>query len=259
MLQSACRHVRSQRLSLASLLVLLLLAVGLPASAQQKEPDFPALSGRVVDNADLLEPGQETALSAKLKALEEETTDQLVVVTLPSLEGYPIETYGYLLGRHWGIGTAKLDNGVLLIVAPNERKVRIEVGYGLEGKLTDALSHLIIENAILPRFRDGDFPGGIAAGVDDIRLALSGKAEELKQRAVPPQHGDDELDWFSILIWIVIFICVIYFFGSGPGGVGSVRRHSWSAGSSSGSGGGFSGGFSGGGGSFGGGGASGSW
>ena len=106
-----------------------------------------------------------------MKALEDKSSDQLVVVTLPSLQGYTIEDFGYQLGRHWGIGTAKLDNGVLLIVAPNERKVRIEVGYGLEPILTDALTKIIIENAILPRFRAGDFPGGIKDGVRDIALA----------------------------------------------------------------------------------------
>jgi uncharacterized protein len=237
----------------------LAVLIGLPAvlpTPAHAALEFPALTGRVVDDADLLDPGQESTLTAKLKALEDETSDQLVVVTLPSLQGETIEDYGYQLGRHWGIGTKKLDNGVLLIVAPNERKVRIEVGYGLEGKLTDILSHLIVENSILPHFRSGDFPGGIESGVDDITLALNGHGEELQQRAVPPQYADGDPDWILVLIWVVIIIYVIYVFRYGaPVGGGGGGRSSW-GGSSGGSSG---GGFSGGGGSFGGGGSSGSW
>ncbi len=134
-------------------------------AAAAAEPAFPELTGRVVDDAGLLSYPDKVAITADLKALEDKSSDQLVVVTLPSLQGYTIEDFGYQLGRHWGIGTAKLDNGVILIVAPNERKVRIEVGSGLEGTLTDALSKIIIENSILPRFREGDFAGGIKNGV----------------------------------------------------------------------------------------------
>src|SRR5690606_9503078 len=107
-------------------------------------------------------------LTTRLEALERDTTDQLVVVTVPDLQGREIEDYGYQLGRAWGIGQAENDNGVLLIVAPIERKVRIEVGYGLEGVLTDALSALIIQNQILPAFRDGDYALGVAQGVAAI-------------------------------------------------------------------------------------------
>src|SRR5512145_1109496 len=161
----------------------LALVLGLwlfPAAAQLV---FPSLSGRVVDNAQLLSPEDRAALNAELKALEDKSSDQLVVVTLPSLQGYTIEDYGYQLGRHWGIGTAKLNNGVLLIVAPNERKVRIEVGRGLEPTLTDLLSKLIIENTILPAFRRGDVSGGIRAGVRDIKGVLLGDAEAVQERA----------------------------------------------------------------------------
>jgi uncharacterized membrane protein YgcG len=118
-----------------------------------------------------------------LADLEAKTTDQLVVVTLKSLQGTSIEEYGVELGRRWQIGQKEKNNGALLIVAPNERKVRIEVGYGLGGALTDAVSRLIIENAILPRFRAGDFAGGIARGVDDIISVLSGDAEEWQRQA----------------------------------------------------------------------------
>jgi uncharacterized protein len=224
-------------------------------------PTFPALTGRVVDDANLLSPEEEQALTQELKALEDKSSDQLVVVTLPSLQGYEIEDFGYQLGRHWGIGTAKLDNGVLLIVAPNERKVRIEVGYGLEPILTDALTKIIIENGILPRFRAGDFPGGIKDGVRDISLALTGDAAELEARA-KARHDADEtaIDWFTILFYIAVFLFIIYLTRNGtivPSGGRRSGRSTWSSSGGSWSGGG--GGFSGGGGGFGGGGSSGSW
>ncbi|HZJ11220.1 MAG TPA: TPM domain-containing protein, partial [Methyloceanibacter sp.] len=189
------------RIPLAALVVACGLVV-LPVSAA---PTFPELTGRVVDGAGLLSPEDAEALIAELKALEDKSSDQLVVVTLPSLQGDTIEDFGYQLGRHWGIGTAKLDNGVLLIVAPNERKVRIEVGYGLEPILTDALTKIIIENAILPRFREGNFPGGIKDGVRDIALALTGDAAEVEDRA-KARHDADEpaIDWFTILFWTII-------------------------------------------------------
>ena len=233
-----------------------------PALAQ---PQFPTLSGRVVDNAGLLNPSQRAQLGAELKALEDKGSDQLVVVTLPSLQGYPIEDFGYQLGRHWGIGTGELDNGVLLIVAPNERKVRIEVGRGLEPILTDALSKVIIETSILPRFRAGDFPGGIMTGARDIGRVLTGDSAELEARRNVRRDADaPPVDWFMVLFWIVIIISFIHIMrqnslhsggrrGAGPvfipgSGSRSKRR-----------GGGGGGGYSGGGGGFGGGGASGSW
>ena len=238
-------------------------AIGLALLPASAEPTFPALTGRVVDGAGLLSPEDRDALTAELKALEEKSSDQLVVVTLPSLQGYPIEDFGYQLGRHWGIGTAKLNNGVLLIVAPNERKVRIEVGYGLEPILTDALTKIIIENGILPRFRAGDFPGGIKDGVHAIGLALTGDAAELEARA-SARHDADEpaIDWFTVIFWTIIVLWIVFnLYGSmGTVGRGGRRggRSSWgSSGGSGWSSGG--GGFSGGGGGFGGGGSSGSW
>src|SRR5262249_30269796 len=141
------------------------------------------LSGRVVDEANMLDPATRAALTQKLAELEAKTTDQLVVVTLRSLQGTSIEDFGVELGRRWRIGQKDKNNGVLLIVAPSERKVRIEVGYGLEGTLTNAVSKLIIENAIIPRFRANDIPGGITRAVDDIVNVLTGDAEEWKQRA----------------------------------------------------------------------------
>ena len=250
---------------------------------------FPKLTGRVVDNANLLDPAQEASLTAKLEALEKQSTRQLVVVTLPDLQGYEIEEYGYRLGREWGIGqaengTAEKDNGALLIVAPNERKVRIEVGYGLEGVLTDALSSIIIQQDILPRFRDKDMPGGIAAGTDAIITQLTLPEEEARAYAAKVEEdarkADDGGGIGLFLFWgaIILFFFVIPALSSmGRGSryrssrldagdiitwgiaIGSAMNDRGSGGGGFGGGGFGGGGFGGGGGSFGGGGASGGW
>ena len=245
-------------LALIACLTFLLL---LPAFAL----DFPALSGRVVDEANILDQATRTALTDKLAALEAKTTDQLVVVTLKSLQGTSIEDFGVQLGRRWQIGQKGKNNGVLLIVAPNERKVRIEVGYGLEGTLTDAVSRLIIENAIIPRLRANDVPGGVTRGTDDIISVLTGDAEEWKQRAAQrpdtvSQTPSTQSDSIWPVIWLVligvgvIVLCAMF---AGRLCFQLLMMLLASSGRSSGSSGG--GGFSGGGGSFGGGGASGSW
>ena len=260
---------------LAMLLALLVAAaqllVAMPVAAQT----FPALSGRVVDGANLLAPEQKAALEARLQALEENSNRQLVVVTLASLEGYPIDDYGYRLGRAWGIGQKGENNGALLIIAPNERKLRIEVGYGLEPFLTDALSSVIINTQITPRFKANDFAGGINAGVETIATQLTLPPDQAIKRAQllgsKPKAKGNPIAGF--LFWLVIFFVFVLpilramrggrgrRFGSGPvilwgpsdfGGGGG-----WGGGSGGGWGGG--GGFSGGGGSFGGGGSSGSW
>jgi uncharacterized protein len=262
----------SRFLSFVAFLILLVLI--LPALALV----FPTLSGRVVDEANILDQAARATLTQKLADLEAKTTDQLVVVTLKSLQGTSIEDFGYQLGRHWRIGQKDKNNGVLLIVVPSERKVRIDVGYGLEGTLTDAVARLIIENAIVPRFRANDYPGGIARGVDDIISVLSGDAAEWKARAAKrpdrPATGSDVsfITVLIIIIFIMVFLIVAGFLDSRPSGrrrgssgsdstSGSSPGSSWSSDSSGGSFGGGSsgGGFSGGGGSFGGGGSSGSW
>lgn len=250
--------------------VLVAIALALAFAPAAADPAFPELTGRVVDDADLLSYPDKVAITADLKALEDKSSDQLVVVTLPSLQGYAIEEFGYQLGRKWGIGTEKLDNGVLLIVAPNERKVRIEVGTGLEGTLTDALSRIVIENSILPRFREGDFAGGIKNGVRDIALVLTGDAAEVEARAKARQEAESPLFfWLILILWLAIFLWIAYSiwrsarYAAPSGQRGSsgpifVPGPSWDGGGWSGGGGG-GGGFSGGGGSFGGGGASGGW
>ncbi|MCK0098158.1 TPM domain-containing protein [Qipengyuania sp. S6317L1] len=174
------------------------------ASPALAQPEFPALTGRVVDTADIIPADVEAQLTAKLEALETQSQRQLVVATVPSLQGYDISDYGYQLGREWGLGDAQRNDGALLIVAPNERKVRIEVGYGLEGYLTDALSALIIQNEILPAFRDGDMPGGVVAGTDAIisQLVLPpDEAARVAQEATETRQSDGGFP-FGFLIWI---------------------------------------------------------
>jgi uncharacterized protein len=207
---------------------------------------FPPLTGRVVDLAGKLTPLAEQSLTQQLAAHEQATTNQIVVVTLPTLQGYTIEEFGYQLGRHWGIGQQDKNNGVLLLVAPTERVVRIEVGYGLEGVLTDALASDIIHNNILPRFRRGDFEGGIEQGTASILAAIRG--EYIEQG--PSQ--DDIITYFGTIFLFLFFILLIY---SGYRQGDFFFMKGSHRGRSSGS----SGHFGGGGGSFGGGGASGRW
>jgi len=236
-------------------------------------PKFPALTGRVVDDANILSSDTKAQLTDKLAALESKTSRQLVVVTIPSLEGYEISDYGYQLGRAWGIGQAKLNNGILFIVAPTEHKTRIEVGYGLEPILTDAFSSVIIQTQVLPKFRAGDFNGGVLAGADALIQQLSLDTSEAERRAAIAaqqlQHrGNDNGGGglIGLLVILFIFIAISRIFGGwgllpflfmgGPRGGGG-SGGGWSGGGGGGWSGG--GGFGGGGGSFGGGGSSGSW
>jgi uncharacterized protein len=264
------RHLPSPRKgegNLAALfLALCILLLPLAALAQS----FPALTGRVVDAANLLKPEERAAIEAKLKAHEDKTSDQVVVATVPSLEGTSVEDYANRLFRAWQLGQKKNNNGVLLLVAPNERKVRIEVGYGLEGALTDALSKVIITTAIAPQFQKGNFAGGIDAGVDAILSILTGDAEQWQRRAEVREDQSSSVDTIITFLIIAFILFQIYRAMRGGGGPGVYRRRGGSGpwiiptggGWSGGGGGGWSGGgggFSGGGGSSGGGGASGSW
>jgi uncharacterized protein len=257
-------------LAAALVAVALSLAAG-PLRAQPAAggPSFPPLTGRVVDNAHALSPATVSDLTAKLAALEAKTGDQLVVVTLPTLNGYDIQDYGYQLGRAWQIGQKGKNNGVLLIVVPSEHKVRIEVGYGLEPVLTDTLSSVILQDQVLPKFRSGDYNGGVAAGVDAIIGQLTtdpqtaqANVAQAAQAAAP--HVNPIGLIFGLIIMFVVFAALFRRHGVGGGGMGwllpmmilssSSRGGGWGGGGWSGGG-----GFSGGGGSFGGGGASGSW
>ena len=163
-------------------LVVVLLAA-LWASAALPAANFPPLTGRVVDQANILSPVTVADLERKLSDLEQKSRIQLVVATVPSLGGEEIEPYANALFRTWKLGEAKDNNGALLLIAPKERRVRIEVGYGLEGTLTDAVSSIIIANAIAPRFKAGDFNGGVTRGVDDIITTLSTDSSRVEAEA----------------------------------------------------------------------------
>ena len=246
--------------SVAAFLALIVLPVS--AALAQSTPEFPELSGRVVDKAGILSPTTESQITQVLQAHEQGTTEQIVVVTLPDLQGYPIEDYGYQLGRHWGIGQKGEDNGALLIVAQKERKIRIEVGYGLEGRLTDAASATIINQIMTPAFKQGQFEQGIGNGVAAMVQVLGGKPLAVPNRAADGIQEKPNLSLVSLFFMIIMG--VIYFIGGGRGrgGRGAALLGGALLGASMGGrgGGGFGGGgFGGGGGGFGGGGASGGW
>ncbi|MGV8917331.1 MAG: TPM domain-containing protein [Pseudomonas sp.] len=240
--------------SLRWFLVGVLLAFATLAHA---ELTFPTLTGRVVDSAQLIDSQNRGQLTQMLAAHEQTTGEQLVVVTLPNLQGTTIEDYGYQLGRAWGIGQQGKNNGAMLIVARDDHKVRIEVGYGLEDRLTDAQSSVIITQIIAPAFKAGNFSGGITQGVQAMIQVLGG--DPLAEPEPSPADlgntpGEDIIQTvlFFVLLMFVIFISSRWG-GGGRSGGGFIGGGGFGA---SGSGG---GGFSGGGGSFGGGGASGSW
>jgi uncharacterized protein len=265
-------------------LMLALLALAAPAIAQT----FPPLTGRVVDQAHLLSAAQVQDLTSKSEALQTQSGRQFVVATVTSLEGYPIEDYAYRLGRAWKIGSAKNNDGVVLVVAPNEHKVWIATGYGAGGYLTDAMSGVIIREAILPHFKQSppDYGGGIEAGTDAIVKQMSLPPEEAQKNVANAEKAQQQrqhsggsalpgIFWFMIIGFVALS-----HFRRGAGrryrtrgggispwvalwGLNALDRGSrgggWGGGSSWGGGGGGFGGFSGGGGSFGGGGAGGSW
>lgn len=241
---------------LAALAVLLLGIVPVRADLT-----FPPLSGRVVDAAHVLDWNTLVALDRKLAAQEAKASDQFVVATIPSLQGTSIEDYANQLFRHWKLGQAKQNNGVLLLVAPNERKVRIEVGYGLEGVLTDAVAGTIIRTAIVPSFKAGDMAAGVVKGADAVIEILNLDPEEARRRAEALEQGDSPDEMIQAVIFFVMLLILLYFIYRG-GGRRSRRRGGFIAFPTSGggwSGGSSGGGFSGGGGSSGGGGASGGW
>lgn len=258
---------------LLALLWLALIALASPAAAQT----FPQSNGSpVVDQANLLRPEQELDLKSKSEALYAQSGRAFVVVTVSSLQGYPIEDYSYRLLRAWGVGSKKADDGVILLVAPNERKVWITTGYGAGGFLTDAMSGLITREAILPHFKQNppDYAGGIAAGADAIIKQMSvprDEAEANLSKADQAQRTrkDESPGLLPVIIWMIVILSVISMFARGARGRRHRRRRGWGGpivlwgpgwgggGSWGGGGGGGFGGF--GGGSGGGGGAGGSW
>ncbi|WP_217477486.1 TPM domain-containing protein [Stutzerimonas stutzeri] len=240
---------------------LLVWASGLAAQALE----LPPLTGRVVDRAELLDTQAEARLTGMLAAHEKASGEQVVVVTVPNLQGRSIEEFGVALGRAWGIGQKGEDNGALLIVARDDRRVRIEVGYGLEGRLTDAQSSVIINRIITPAFREGDFTRGITDGAAAMIQVLGGDPLQTAAPAMP--MGAQEPGGLGILGFFLMLVA-IFVIGGGRGGRGGGRGAGRAmllgallGGMGRGGGGGFGGGgsFGGGGGGFGGGGASGGW
>ena len=261
--------------------LLLLLTTLLPGLAHAQT--FPALTGPVVDAANVIPADEEARLAQKLLALKQQTGRELQVVTLTDLQGYDIADYGYQLGRNWGLGTKDKNDAAILIVAPTERRMRIEVGYGLEGTLTDGLSSLIIAKIITPKFKAGDLPGGIEAGTDAIIQQLQLPPDQARQVAAQAQaqaaqaakqRGKNPMSFIWIAFIFLFFVLPMLRRGRGGrnfGGSGLGPIIMWNVldgmsrggggGSDWGGGGGGGGGSSwgGGGGSFGGGGSSGSW
>jgi uncharacterized protein len=236
------------------IMALALLMVNVEVGAEQTP--FPKLTGRVVDQAGILSESVEGQLSAAFKRYETQTSNQVVVATINDLGSKTIAQYGYMLGRHWGIGQEGKNNGLILLISKHDRELRIEVGYGLEGLMTDALATSIVHHTIAPFFKRGDFDGGVIAGSNQILEVLSGKKVQL------PRVSSRKPEQNPLLMGLMIFIFLLLYWGlpllrihygySGsyyPGGsLGGVDAFDS-----------FSGGFSGGGGGFGGGGGGGSW
>jgi len=274
-------------------LILLAFAALLAALAPAAAQNIPQLTGRVVDQAEMLSPEQEQQLTAKLEALESASSRQLVVVTVPNLQGQSVEDFAFRLGEQWKIGDQEADNGAILLVARDDRRIRIEVGDGIEGILPDALAYFIIRDRMTPRFKEQDYAGGIVAGVDGIIEQLQAPLEVAEERATQAKaqrsqqrSGGSGGSMVPLIFWgvIIAFIVLPALFrrrghgrtyrrggggmanvilwglasGMGRGGGGG-GDSGWGGGGGFGGGFGGGGGFSGGGGSFGGGGASGSW
>jgi len=271
-------------------LLLALFALAAPATAQT----FPQNNGSpVVDQAGILTPEQQADLKSKSQALYTQTGRAFAVATVKSLEGYPVEDYAYRLGRAWGLGEKEKDNGVLLLVAPNDRKVSIATGYGAGAYMTDAMSGIIIREDILPHFKQSppDYGGGIEAGADAIIKQMSLSPDDAEKNIAAAQQAQKQRQHSSggglpIFFWLMIIgFVVLSHFRRGVGrryrgrhggispwvvlwGLNELSRGSrgggWGGGSWGGGGGSWGGGGGGsfggfGGGSFGGGGASGSW
>jgi len=249
-------------------ILFLLTLLLLPLSALA-DPPLPALTGRVVDQAGILDPGVQVRLTQELADYEKSTSSQIVVVTLPDLQGYPIEDWGLALLRGWKIGQQGKNNGVVLIVAPKDRQVRIETGYGAEGPIPDATADAIIRHVMTPDFKQGNYAAGIEAGVKAIMAALEGsfQADATKESGLPWPAFAIIATWF-----VVVFVMMVLrnrqrqngqLYGGRRGNVW--RNDGWGGGFGGGGfggggfGGGGGGGFGGGGGTGGGGGASGRW
>jgi len=223
---------------------LLLIFLFSPVLLALQVPDRPL--DYIHDSANLLTADQKISLSSKLRTFEEETSNQIVVATFPSLEGESLEDFSIHLAEKWKVGQKGKDNGIILLIFPNDHRLRIEVGYGLESVVPDAYASRIIEEKLKPNFRKGDFFEGITSSVDSLIQATRGVYE-------PEKKKKEQGSWLPFLFFFLFFILPIFFRRRGGwiyyGGGGAFGSGGWSGG----------GGFSGGGGGFGGGGSSGSW
>lgn len=223
-------------------------------TAAMAEPNFPVLTtSPVVDAANVLGETQTVIIGNKLKNYEDASGHQIAVATVPTLEGYDIRDYGNLLFRKWQLGDKKRNDGVLILVAPTEHKVSIETGYGVEGDLTDAMTSIIIQNAMVPRFKAGDYVGGVNAGIEDIEKVIGGQGDQVVARV----QNQSALTINDILPFIIFFIVIVLILSNASRGGRMMIIPGGGFGGGGYSGGG--GGWSGGGGSSGGGGASGGW
>lgn len=257
----------------AALALVAAVLVGEGAQAQQIDV-IPPSGEWVTDRGDFLSDAEERALTQKLRQYEDSTSTQIVIVTLPSLEGNEPADYATALGREWQVGQEGQDNGVVILLSSEEREVFIATGYGLEGAIPDAIASRIVRNVMVPRFREGNYYAGLDAAVDHLVAAATGEftAEQIRG---PGREGEGAFDGASLFVLLIIAFFVINAIrhsnrGGGDGGkrVRRSRGHGpliiwggggWGGGSSGGFGGGGFGGFGGGGGSFGGGGAGGGW
>ncbi|MFZ2491009.1 MAG: TPM domain-containing protein [Thermoanaerobaculia bacterium] len=261
---------RFARLAPAAL-VLAFLAMASPAIALDVPP---APTQWVTDSGGLLKPGEAEALNAKLAQFEQTSGAQFIIYTLPSLGGDPVEDFTLRAVEKWKVGQKKYDNGLVLFVFAEERKIRVEVGYGLEGSVTDAFSSRVIRDFMQPRFRAGDYGGGLNAAADAIMQKIRTGEEPVAPMQRSGRQGEGDISPFMVLfiLFIVFFVLAPMFAGGRkrgggcngcilplilPGGGGGVT-FGGGGGGFGGGGGGF-GGFSGGGGGFGGGGATGGW
>ncbi|MEN8221760.1 MAG: TPM domain-containing protein [Acidobacteriota bacterium] len=220
---------------------------------------FPKLIGRVSDYAEILDPSQERTIEMLLEDLENKTSAQVVLLTIKSLDGDTIEDYSIRLTeqKDWKIGQEGVDNGVILIISMGERKLRLEVGYGLEGALTDLKSGYIIRKIIVPSFKKGDYYEGILRGLTTVSGIISKESDISNEDLKRFKDKKDESPGFPFIMFLIIFFFFVLPALSGKKGKsGTFRGGGFGGGSSGGFGG---GGFSGGGGSFGGGGSSGGW
>lgn len=228
-------------------------------SSAFSQPEIPKLKMWATDLTGTLSQTELQSLNARLKSFQDTTSNQIVVLMIPSLENYPIEMLAEETATKNKIGTEKNDNGILVLIAKNDKELRLEVGYGLEGAVPDAIASSIVRNVIRPRFRDNDYYLGVSDGVTAIIQAIGGEYKV--------ENADNDSNGFPFFIFIIIIVAVWLMMSRGgpfvSGGIyrTGTRSGGWTSGTSSwgGSSGWGGGGFSGGGGSFGGGGASGSW